>query len=447
MPTLQERYTKLLTSPTAPNPSFWKATPTPESGNLTSTIVELILTEAVNMRASDIHLEPFPTHTRVRYRIDGKLHPVLDVANNPSVNIFPRIKILANLPTDSVATRKALDGRFSLKINGKDIDFRMATFPTILGEKIALRILNKDVSLVDLKKLGLHPHDMVLLEQITQRQNGLLIVCGPTGSGKTTTLYSILNRLHNPQVNIVTLENPVEYQLTGINQCDIHSKSDEDFAAGLKAILRQDPNIILIGEVRDTETAEIAIRASITGHLVLTSLHSNSAVGTAIRLINMGIERYIVSYAITGAIAQRLVRRLCERCRAPYKVNAKSIHNLCTRFNIPPEVFAQPVEDAPAGDVEYETAADAIPEEVVFYKKIGCPSCSGTGFMGRVGVFEVVRFSDSMREAILNNATTAQLETMARQQGSRSLVQDAIDKARAGLIDVEDIYPILLEKI
>jgi len=447
MQLLKERYKKLLASQATAKQTMWGASPTPVNTNLTSEVVDLILAEAIRMRTSDIHFEPFPDHLRIRFRIDGNLYEVLEIEDKSNLTILPRIKILSNLSVDVASSRKAMDSRFSATINNQQYDFRVATFPTILGEKIVLRILQKDLGLVDLKRIGLSPKDCARLEKIIQYKSGLLIVSGPTGSGKTTTLYSIVNRLHSPGLNIVTLEDPVEYQINGMNQCAINEKIGETFAAGLKAILRQDPNVILIGEIRDMETAEIAIRASITGHLVLTSLHSNNALGTVIRLINMGLERYLVSYALIGAVAQRLVPRLCDRCRAPYKANMAAIKKVCEQSGISTESLLslnQPQTHGD-GDVQYVIKNESATEELTFYKKTGCSFCNGTGYSGRIGIFEVIYFSEQLRDAILRNATTRELISIAQQTEISSLALDALEKFKNGLVTLDDIYPILLE--
>jgi type II secretory ATPase GspE/PulE/Tfp pilus assembly ATPase PilB-like protein len=449
MKSLQDRYYQLLSAQNNPKKTSWGgATPQTGTSNLTSDVVNLVLSEAITHRTSDIHFEPFLDHLRIRFRIDGKLYEVLKVLNATNINIIARIKILSNLATDAMSSRKPLDGRFSAHVGTKDFDFRVATFPTIMGEKVAIRILNKDFGMINLAKIGLNKRDQARLEQIIQRKNGLLIVSGPTGSGKTSTLYSILNRLHSPHVNIVTLEDPVEYQIDGINQCDIKQKGDDNFAAGLKAILRQDPNIVLIGEIRDHETADIAIRAALTGHLVMTSLHANNAIGTAVRLINMGLERYMVSYAIIGAVAQRLVPRLCDQCRVPYKVNLPLLQRICDQCGIPIEAFLPRPQGATEDSVQYgseEADLSASTAEITLYKSTGCETCSGTGYFGRMGIFEVLFFTDELREAIIRNATMTEMKDIAYQKGFRTLAHDAIEKVKAGHVTMEDIYPILLE--
>jgi type IV pilus assembly protein PilB len=412
---------------------------------LTSELVNMILSQAILGRASDIHIEPLTGKMRIRYRIDGKLYDVLEIkGTDTNITIIPRLKILASLPTDPASSRKAWDGRFSLELYNQKFDFRIATFPTLLGDKIAIRILNKNAENVELKKIGFNPQDYARLEKIIQRKSGLFIVSGPTGGGKTTTLYSILRRLHSDSVNIVTLEDPVEYQIDGINQCDIKKKGDENFAAGLKAILRQDPDIILFGEIRDLESAEIALRASITGHLVLTSIHANSAIGTIVRLINMGMERHLVAYALIGTLTQRLIRRICDSCKTPHKVDAATLSRMCTQCGLDVRLFAQAAPNAELNLGEGEKTA--VPDEFTFYKGIGCDQCGGTGYRGRMAIFELVQFTEDLRDAIIRDASSYVLEEIASRNGFQSLAQDAILKLKAGLVTIDDIYPILLEK-
>lgn len=446
MLSIKSLYAELLSRYTEKK-SSWGSTTPPAATNLTSEVVNLILAEAIAGRASDIHLEPRPNQLVVRFRIDGKLYDVLEI-KDPSINVLPRLKILANIPTDSAASRKAWDGRFAMEIKGQKLDFRIATFPTILGDKIAIRVLNKDSAIVDLKKIGLGAADQARLERIVQRKNGLIIVSGPTGGGKTTTLYSVLRRLHTSSVNIVTLEDPVEYQIDGINQCDLKNKGNEDFISGLKAVLRQDPDVLLIGEMRDRESAEIAIRASITGHLVLTSLHANSALGTVMRLINMGVERHEVAYAMIGVVAQRLIRRICDACRVPYKTDAATLNRFCAQCGIDPKLFIPAPKPSAEGGLHYLASEEpaSIPSETVFYKGAGCPQCSGTGYKGRIGVFEVVLFTERLREAVVNKASFPEMERIVAEDGSQSMALDAINKVRTGQVNIDDIYPILLER-
>jgi len=442
---VQARYNQILADSKKQN-TIWGKAQKPETANLTSEIVNLILSEAISIRASDIHIEPRQGRTHIRYRIDGKLHDILEVAEDTNIHIIPRLKILADLPTDPGSSKKSWDGRFTMEIHRLNFDFRVSTFPTLMGDKMVIRILNKNSEIIDLKKIGLSPVSYSTLENIFLRKRGLIIVSGPTGAGKTTTLYSILNRLHTPDVNIITLENPVEYQIDGINQCDVNKKNSESFSSALKATLRQDPDVILIGEIRDLESADIAIRASITGHLVMTSLHANSALGSVARLVNMGLERHMVSYALTGAVSQHLIPRICESCKAPYKIDMDVFNKICVRCNIDPITLINTINKTPGESIHYLTDNETSVTNLTLYKGTGCAKCNGTGYTGRIGIFEVVQFSEELREGIIKNVSIAELENIAAKDGFKSLASDALQKVIDGVAHFDDIYPILLDR-
>ncbi len=446
MNAIQIRYNQILAEATRPT-AAWGKGQTGEPVNVTSEIVNLILSGAISLRASDIHIEPRQKFTHIRYRIDGKLHDILEVHSNTNINIVPRLKILADLPTDPGSSKKAWDSRFAMDINNQKYDFRVSTLPTVLGDKIAIRVLNKNSEIINLKKIGLRPAAYATLENIFQLKRGLIIVSGPTGGGKTTTLYSILQRLHTPDVNIVTLENPVEYQIDGINQCDVNKKNSETFSSALKVTLRQDPDIILIGEIRDQESAEIAIRASITGHLVMTSLHANSALGSVARLINMGLERHMVSYAMTGSVSQHLIPRICTACRTPYKIDMDQFNKLCARSRINIDAILKNINQAQEKGIQLMPAIDEkTTGGLTFYKGSGCPKCNGSGYDGRIGMFEVVEFNEELREAIIRNESVSTLEAIATKNGFQSIAIDALQKAIEGIVHFDDIYPILLDR-
>ncbi len=447
MVTLKDKYSKLINAAKEKKKTGWGKPAQDQDATLTSDIVDLILSEAISNRASDIHLEPMQHCIRLRYRIDGKLYNMLEIVESPEIFLLARIKILANIPTDTVSSRKAWDSRFSMAIAGQQYDFRVATFPTVTGDKMAIRVLNKNSELVDLKKIGLRPETLSVLEQIIQRKSGLLIVSGPTGGGKTTTLYSILGRLNVPSVNIVTLENPVEYQIDGLNQCDINKKVSEDFTSALKATLRQDPDIILIGEIRDLESAEIALRASITGHFVMTSIHANSAIGMVERLINMGLERSLIAYALVGSISQHLVPRICDGCRVPYDIDPSGFNKICSQCGIDPNTLTDKIFKKGKHDIQYMTEEPVLAESFPFYRGNGCDLCKGTGYYGMTGVYEIVEFTEDLREAILNNAPIVEIENIAIMKGFQSMAVDALQKVKSGRIHFDDIYHILLEKI
>ncbi len=423
---------------------------TVDKSPVTSQAVDLILEHAIVERASDIHIEPIVEGLRVRYRIDGQLSEVLTI-KDPEIAILSRIKIMAGLATDTMAKRKSQDGRFHLNIGVRGYDFRLSTFPTVSGEKMAIRILSEGAGRLKLENIGLDHQDLEKLSRLMQHKHGILLVTGPTGSGKTSTLYALLNKVNSPQINIITLEEPVEYQIPGLNQCDIKTKSDFSFAEGLKATLRQDPNIILVGEIRDKETAEIAIRASMTGHLVISTLHANSAIGTVTRLLNMELDRYMVSYALIGAVAQRLVRTICEKCRTPYTLTAEQVDQLRILFGITPEmlVVKKSAKTSDEAGIMYLNAAEDTPSDaspVVLFKGRGCEHCRGTGYRGRVGIFEVVVFDDEIRDVIVRGASTAALTALVVRHGTRSLAVDALEKVKKGITTINEVSSILLEK-
>ena len=450
MSELQNRFDSLIAQ-SADKKNRWGIASSDKSADknpITSQVVDLILEQAILERASDIHIEPDLSGLRVRYRIDGELYETLSF-KDPDIAVLQRIKIMAQLPTDTMAKRKSLDGRFNQKIGAEHFDFRISTFPTVTGEKMAIRILSESVGQMKLESMGLDPYDLARITRLMHYKHGLLLVTGPTGSGKTSTLYALLNKVNSPKINIITLEDPVEYQITGLNQCDIKTKSDFNFAEGLKAVLRQDPNIILVGEMRDHETAEIAMRASMTGHLVISSLHANSAIGTVTRLINMGLDPYMVSYSLIGAVAQRLVRMICEHCKAAYTLTPEQISRLKQVYGLNPESLAlNPVKRSAESEVTYIDYAQEAPGDlkIVVYKGQGCQYCRGTGYRGRTGIFEIVVFNDDIREAIVRGSSSVELAQTAVKHGTRALATDAIEKVKKGITTLEEISSILLER-
>ena len=307
--TLKEKYDELVFTNSVRGSTL--------DGSLIVQLADLIMTQAVEERASDVHIEPTKETLRVRYRIDGILYDVLTLRKD-TVSIIPRLKVMAELDPDVGRAHTPQDGRFALRVGAREVDVRVSTFPTILGEKIAMRILDKEVTFRSLNQVGLSEAVQGKFEAMIKRPNGMVFVTGPTNSGKTSTLYAALSLLNSPQINIITLEDPVEYQLKGVNQGQVNPKIGLTFANGLRSVLRQDPNIILVGEIRDLETAEIAIRASLTGHLVFSTLHTNDASGAVTRLIDMGIEPFLISSSLIGVLAQRLVRRICASCKTEY---------------------------------------------------------------------------------------------------------------------------------
>jgi len=379
-------------------------------------LVNTLITQAIVERASDIHVEPQKDHLRVRYRIDGILQEKQELPRNIQAGVLSRIKIMSNM--DIAERRKPQDGRISLRIENKAIDFRVSSLPTIYGEKIVLRILDKSSAMVPLENLGFLNDTLTLFNNVISQPYGMVIISGPTGAGKTTTLYSALNRLNTPGKNIVTVEDPVEYQMDGINQVQVNVKADMTFANGLRSILRQDPNIVLIGEIRDGETAQIAIEAALTGHLVLSTLHTNDAPSVATRLIDMGIEPFLIASSLIGATAQRLARKICPECKQPY---------------VPP---ASALEGLGLG------TRDKL-EDVTFYKGVGCPKCRGSGYRGRTGIHEMMKLDDELRLLILHKASARDISQAARSHGMRTLLEDALVKAREGIITLEEVLRVV----
>ena len=378
--------------------------------------VNQILAEALELRASDVHVEPFDNQLRVRYRVDGVLHE----ANIPPqvrryhAAIVSRLKILSHL--DIAEKRLPQDGRIRLKVKGREIDLRVSVIPMIHGEAVVLRILDRGDALLGLEHLGMAPRDRAAWERVLELPHGIVLVTGPTGSGKTTTLYAALSRINDVKRKIVTVEDPVEYQLRGINQIQVSNKTGLTFAAGLRAILRHDPDVVLIGEIRDRETAEIAVQASLTGHLVFSTLHTNDAPGAATRLIEMGIEPYLVASSLEMVVAQRLVRLICPKCKAPG----------------PP---------APGDmDVMREEFGDDAPS--FLYRGGGCRNCQGTGYRGRQGVFELMPLNEELREMILEHASAGQVRAAATRQGMLSLRQDGLRHVRDGRTTVEEVLRV-----
>ncbi|HEV2855323.1 MAG TPA: type IV-A pilus assembly ATPase PilB [Thermoanaerobaculia bacterium] len=378
-------------------------------------LVNLILTDAIKRGASDIHIEPYEKEYRVRYRIDGILYEMMHPPLKLKEAITSRAKIMAKL--DIAEKRLPQDGRIKIKtkISGKtkDLDYRVSVLPTLFGEKIVMRLLDKDKLMLDMSKLGFEPESLRKFEASILKPYGMVLVTGPTGSGKTNTLYSALQRINTPEVNIMTAEDPVEFNLTGINQVQTREQIGLNFAAALRSFLRQDPNIILVGEIRDFETAEVAIKAAMTGHLVLSTLHTNDAPSSISRLMNMGIEPFLVATSVHMIVAQRLVRRICTFCKEPLEV--------------PPAALVQ------AGFSERESRT------LKLFRGRGCERCSNTGYKGRVGLYEVLEVEDEMREMILSGASAFELRQKAIQSGMMTLRGSGLQKIRDGLTTVDEV--------
>ena len=380
-------------------------------------LVNLLITQAVNDRASDIHIEPEEKSLRVRYRVDGVLHEVMNPPKSVQAGIASRLKIMAEI---NIAERRIpQDGRIGLVVGGKQIDLRVATLPTVHGEKIVMRILDKSSVLLKLQDLAFSPGNFKRYEESFTKPYGAILVTGPTGSGKSTTLYATLNILNRPQVNIITVEDPVEYRLQGVNQVQTNVKAGLTFASALRSILRADPDVVLIGEIRDRETAQISIEAALTGHLVLSTLHTNDAPSALTRLTEMGIEPFLVASALDCVVAQRLARRLCDRCKTAYVPE-------------PDEVASMKLSPA------------ASEERPKLHKAVGCASCVGTGYKGRLAVHEVMTCSEEIERLVVDHASAEDIGRLARDQGMLTLREDGMVKVAAGLTSVEEILRIIV---
>jgi type IV pilus assembly protein PilB len=393
-----------------------------------SKIVDIIISHAVEGKASDIHIEPSQNELRIRYRLDGVLHDSLVLPKKISAAIVSRIKILSDLKIDE--TRKPQDGRFRFNItdsNGmeKSVDLRISTLPTVNGEKVVMRILDTSSDISSLENLGIWGRDLEVINSNISKPFGIILITGPTGSGKSTTLYAILKMLNQEGVNIITLEDPVEYYLEGVNQSQIRSEIGYSFAAGLRSILRQDPDIIMVGEIRDKETAELATHAALTGHLVLSTLHTNNAIGVVPRLIDMGIEPFLISSSLNVAIGQRLVRKICKYCKEEIKPT-----------KVIEEIIRTELKDVPIDQLDNID----IKKDIRLYKGKGCRECKNSGTSGRVGVYEVLSMTQELEAVISAKITDKDIEIEADRQGMRTMKQDGIIKALRGITTIEEVF-------
>ena len=381
-------------------------------------LVNMLITQAVADRASDIHIEPTEKDVRVRYRIDGVLHEVMRPPKAIQSGIISRLKIMADI---NIAERRIpQDGRVSIaNVGGKSVDLRVATLPTVFGEKVVMRILDKSSALLKLSDLGFLPSSGERFAQSYRKPYGTILVTGPTGSGKSTTLYATLNILNSEDRNIITVEDPVEYRLPGVNQVQVNNKAGLTFAAALRSILRSDPDIVLVGEIRDRETATIAVEAALTGHLVLSTLHTNDAATTPTRLVEMGVEPFLVASALDCIVAQRLARRLCDRCKEPYQPTGSDL-----------QAAGWHVEDDPEGEAE-------------IFRAVGCSSCSQTGYHGRFAIHEVLTLSEEIERMIVEREHSEDIKKMAIAQGMLTLRQVGLTQVRAGLTSVEEILRVV----
>ena len=378
--------------------------------------VNQIIWEAYQDRATDIHLEPMETDLRIRYRVDGVLHqtPVPPKLKRFQSAIISRIKVMSHM--DIAEKRLPQDGRISVRIRGEEIDVRVSTMPTVYGESVSLRLLMRNSGLLGLDRLGLAERDITILNRLIHRPHGILLVTGPTGSGKSTSLYTWLHTINSTDKRILTLEDPIEYEMPGVNQIHVRPEIGLTFAVGLRHILRQDPDVIMVGEIRDAETAENAIRAALTGHLVFSTLHTNDAAGAVTRLLDMGIEPFLVASSVDGLVAQRLVRRLCKACRRPANLSEEFL----TSVGFPMELAAQ-------GEI---------------HEPVGCDACRGTGFLGRTGIYEIIEVTEPIRSLIVQRCSSNEIKQEALRQGMKTLRDDGWQKVIQGVTTIEEVLRV-----
>ncbi len=375
-----------------------------------------IFLRAIRTNVSDIHFEPFVDKVSVRFRLDGVLHEVDELPLSAYPQVVSRVKVIAKL--NVAEKRLPQDGRIRVKIGNKEIDMRVSTLPTVFGERIVIRLLDKSNKILTLEELGFDSEDLEKYRRIIKKPHGLVLITGPTGSGKSTTLYASLLELKTPRKNIITIEDPVEYQITGISQIQVSPQINLTFANGLRSILRQDPDIIMVGEIRDLETAEIAIHASMTGHMVLSTLHTNDAPSAVARLVDMGVEPFLIASSLEGVIAQRLVRRVCEHCKQPRKATEAEIKQIEEKGN-------------------YKVEGD-----IYVYEGKGCEHCLNTGYKGRIAIYEIMEVDEELKTLISKNVETNVLRKKAMEKGMKTLVQDGIDKVLKGITTLEEVLQV-----
>ncbi len=376
-------------------------------------LVNSLLSQAIRERASDIHIEPFEKELVARFRIDGILYNILTIQKRFQASIASRVKIMSGL--NIAEKRLPQDGGMRIKIGGKDVDIRVSIVPTAFGERIVLRLLYRESALLPLDQIGFMGDTLARFNELIDRPHGIILVTGPTGSGKTTTLYAALSKINSPDKNIITIEDPIEYQLKGIGQIQVNAKINLTFAAGLRSVLRQDPDVILVGEIRDSETAEIAIQAALTGHLVFSTLHTNDSAGAVTRLIDMKIEPFLISSSVMAILAQRLVRVLCKECREPYQLT-------------------------PSEREELEIRSDS--EGATVYRAKGCEACFNTGYFGRSAIYELLTVDDDIRQLIMKNTDASTIKALAMEKGMRTLRQDGADKVLQGITSVNEVVRV-----
>lgn len=399
-------------------------------------IVDTLLEYAIFQEASDIHIEPEEKDIIIRYRIDGILHNVMVLPKNAQTGIIARIKILANLKVDE--HRLPQDGRFKISGNEYKVSFRVSIIPTFDGEKVVMRLLNEKAQILSLEQLGFQPSSLEIIKRNMKKPHGMILVTGPTGSGKTTTLYTILNLLNTPEVNISTVEDPIEYRMPRINQSQINPKIGFTFATGLRALLRQDPNIIMVGEIRDQETAEIAVHAAMTGHLVLSTLHTNNALTTLPRLTDMGVPAFLIATTTNLIIAQRLVRKICPNCIQSYNLDKQAVQELSVHLDI--DNLLKTLEEEKA-IVNSKSGLTSI----LFYKGKGCKKCNNTGYKGRIGIYETLEVTEEISNLVLRKAAVNELKEQAKKQKMLTVLEDGFIKVKNGITTIEEIMRVTKE--
>ena len=378
-------------------------------------LVNRLMVQAFREKASDIHVEPYQSDVKIRFRVDGILHDVLSLPKRLHPAVVSRIKVMATL--NIAEKRLPQDGRIGIKLGDHSVDLRISTVPTVNGERVVMRILDKSSVLLGLEELGFYPDDLAIIERLTRQEHGIILVTGPTGSGKTTSLYSMLSRINSPDKNILTIEDPIEYQLKGIGQIPVNAKVGLTFASGLRSIVRQDPDVILVGEIRDLETAEIAIQAALTGHLVFSTLHTNDSASAVTRLIDMGIEPFLVTSSVNAIVAQRLTRKICPNCRQQYFPESESL-------------------------LEVGLSQDMLGREGYLWRGAGCKECINTGHKGRTGIYEILLMSDAIKTTILKTSDSNIIKKQAIEEGLHTLREDGARKVEDGVTTIEEVLRV-----
>lgn len=396
--------------------------------------VNTIMEYAAKARASDVHIEPREKSVKVRYRIDGVLHDTMNLPTHILPALVSRIKILSNMKIDE--HRVPQDGRFDIKVDNREVDLRVSISPTVFGEKIVIRLLDKSGGLITLEDLGIRGRAYKIIDAGIKRPHGMVLSTGPTGSGKSTTLYAILNKMNSPEVNIITLEDPVEYQVDGVNQIQVNAAVGLTFASGLRSILRQDPDIIMVGEIRDAETAGLAVQSALTGHTVLSSLHTNSAAGVLPRLLDMDIEPFLVSSTVSTVIGQRLVRKICPKCKEKYQASPALADAIIKEVG---KYLPSSKDKKLNTDTGYTNLPNIEEKEVSLYRGKGCDECRNTGFQGRIGIFEVFPVTPEIEKLLLTHATTTEIQNAAIAQNMVTMREDGFLKALEGITTIEEV--------